>query len=524
MKTWSLSRKLLTMGVIIGAFVPTLGAVTYLKLKEVSVLNQSISEVKLVKTKMLGELVFKFRDIRIQARTMPVLGMSRAKIDEFAGLTKAAMTKFTEAKDEYAKTIENDKEKALFQEFEKASNMFLEFAEAARGLALAHDPAKLEELARLVRDVCPLKAAVVEVAIAQLTEQQMIEAKELVSAAHAAEKKSIFFTLLGSVIGFGLAVSLGFLMARSISKSLQTLADALGRSSGEVSQAASEVSYNGTTLSSASTEQAAALQETVSAIEEISSMISKNSDNANHSKESAQSSLSLAKSGDELVEELIREVEAIQASTLSLMAAVNESNKEVKGVVDVIAQIESKTKVINDIVFQTKLLSFNASVEAARAGESGKGFAVVAEEVGNLAAMSGASAKEISELLSSSVQMVERIVTNTQTRVEKQAIESKNRVEHGISIGRKCGESLVEILASAEKVEQMVSEISQACQEQSTGVSEVTKAMHQMDQVTQQNAEVSNSSAHAAEKLNVQAIQMKALVDDLFETIHGKAA
>jgi methyl-accepting chemotaxis protein len=78
------------------------------------------------------------------------------------------------------------------------------------------------------------------------------------------------------------------------------------------------------------------------------------------------------------------------------MNQINYSNEQMSEIVKVIQEIETKTKVINDIVFQTKLLSFNASVEAARAGEQGKGFAVVAEEVGNLAQMSGNAAKEIS--------------------------------------------------------------------------------------------------------------------------------
>jgi methyl-accepting chemotaxis protein len=524
MKNWSLLRKLLTMCVVIGAFVPALGFVSYLKLQEVSVLNRTISQVKLKKTKMLGELVFKFRDIRIQARTMPVRGLTQARVDEQAALTKTAMIAFIAANDQYEKEIENEKERQLFQEFKKGANDFLEFADSARALALSHDPEKMDTLAQLVRDVCPVKAGVVEVAITNLTEYQMTEAAALVASAQDTEQKANLFTVFGALIGFIVAILLGYFMARSISKQLQSLADALGHSSGEVTSAAGDVANNGNALSSAATEQAAALQETVSAIEQISSMIDKNSDNANLSKDSAHTSLNSARAGDQLVVELIREVEAIQTSTSALLASVNESNKEVKGIVEVIAQIESKTKVINDIVFQTKLLSFNASVEAARAGESGKGFAVVAEEVGNLAAMSGASAKEISDLLSNSVQMVDNIVSSMQRRVEKQANESRIRVENGISIGRRCGAALVEILSSVEKVEQMVSEISQASIEQSTGVSEVSKAMHQMDQVTQQNAEVSNSSAHSAAKLNAQAVQMKQLVDDLFETIHGKAA
>jgi hypothetical protein len=89
----------------------------------------------------------------------------------------------------------------------------------------------------------------------------------------------------------------------------------------------------------------------------------------------------------------------IQETNKKLVDDVLEGNRKISEIVELVKEIGNKTKVINDIVFQTKLLSFNASVEAARAGEHGKGFAVVAEEVGNLASMSGQASKEISALL-----------------------------------------------------------------------------------------------------------------------------
>lgn len=163
------------------------------------------------------------------------------------------------------------------------------------------------------------------------------------------------------------------------------------------------MSESGSVLSSSSTEQAAALQETVSAIEQINSMVSKNSENAAKSKKTAGDSLAIAQQGKRIVDEFLTEVTEVQGSIGRLAESVEDGNRELLTIVQMISEIEHKTRVINDIVFQTKLLSFNASVEAARAGDSGKGFAVVAEEVGNLAEMSGRSAKEISELLSSSV-------------------------------------------------------------------------------------------------------------------------
>lgn len=100
---------------------------------------------------------------------------------------------------------------------------------------------------------------------------------------------------------------------------------------------------------------------------------------------------------------MIHSITEISESNDRIMSQVADGNRKISEIVQVISEIGNKTKVINDIVFQTKLLSFNASVEAARAGEHGKGFAVVAEEVGNLAQMSGNAAKEISDMLNGSV-------------------------------------------------------------------------------------------------------------------------
>jgi methyl-accepting chemotaxis protein len=103
---------------------------------------------------------------------------------------------------------------------------------------------------------------------------------------------------------------------------------------------------------------------------------------------------------------------------------MHKTNENMADIVKSIAEIKTKTNVINDIVFQTKLLSFNASVEAARAGEHGKGFAVVAEEVGALAAMSGNASKEIAQLLDGSLSRVTVLADETKQRADGIAIGS----------------------------------------------------------------------------------------------------
>ncbi|MBX9766854.1 MAG: MCP four helix bundle domain-containing protein, partial [Bdellovibrionales bacterium] len=280
-KKWSLSKKLMLMGVAIGALTPVLGALTYYQTLHVARIQNQISDIKLAKTKELGELIFKFRDIRIQVRTVPVRGMSWEKVDEYLENTKKAVATFLAAKKKYEERIENTDERALFAKVDSSSQDFLEFGGTLISLSSAHDQAKLDEVARLVRDVCPIKAEKVETAIAALVNQQTVEADSLVSEAHNANSQTKIAVILGSLFGFILALLGGYFVARSISLELQMLADQLSKSSSEVTLAAQQASNNGNTLSSAATQQAAALQETVSAIEEISSMISKNSDNAN---------------------------------------------------------------------------------------------------------------------------------------------------------------------------------------------------------------------------------------------------
>lgn len=300
----------------------------------------------------------------------------------------------------------------------------------------------------------------------------------------------------------------------SIAKSLFEEAVALSKESSIISALSHE-------LSSSTTEQAAALQETVSAIEEVSSMVAKTSDNANHSQDKSIECAKTAEEGKNLMQEMIASIDEINSSNASVMNQVSESNRKISEIIKVIGEIGNKTKVINDIVFQTKLLSFNASVEAARAGEHGKGFAVVAEEVGNLAQMSGQAALEISNMLSEGMIRVQSIVEETKTTVERLITNSANKVEFGTKKAYECRSSIEQITASVKEVNQMIHEIAIASKEQSQGVQEINKAMNQMDHVTQKNSAASQKSASSAELLAKQAEHLKQSAYRLLSIVNG---
>jgi methyl-accepting chemotaxis protein len=233
-----------------------------------------------------------------------------------------------------------------------------------------------------------------------------------------------------------LSGAIAWIFSIRLSRTLAALAGRLSQGSQEVLTASQSISKSSGELSDAATEQASAIQETTSAIDEVSSMVKKSADNASESQRVSQSSRQAAEQGQQSVQEMMQAINDISQSNAAIMTQVEDGNRQISEIVKVIAEIGNKTKVINDIVFQTKLLSFNASVEAARAGEHGKGFAVVAEEVGNLAHMSGSAAKEISEMLESSIRKVEGIVSDTKTRVERLVVEGRYRHRGGPALQR----------------------------------------------------------------------------------------
>lgn len=333
--------------------------------------------------------------------------------------------------------------------------------------------------------------------------------------------KAIFNSSVIGVLCFLVTFIMGFVASNFITRALQSIASDLSTSGEKVSSAASQIATSSETLSRSATGQAASLQETSASIEEISAMINANTENAKQSSIVSSQSLNTAERGKVVVGDMIKAIGEIDNSNTGIMEQINDTNKEIENIVKIINEIGTKTKVINDIVFQTKLLSFNASVEAARAGEQGKGFAVVAEEVGNLASMSGAAALEITNMLDGSIRTVEGIVKESKIKISKLVLDGKEKVETGTRVARECEDVLKEIVSSVASVSTMVNEISRASQEQAQGVHEITRAIGQLDQITQQNTASSGRSAEAAADLSRQAATLNSVVQKFVSTIEG---
>lgn len=326
-----------------------------------------------------------------------------------------------------------------------------------------------------------------------------------------------------SLILISTVISLVFSIwcSKKISKPFDDLLSNLKEEVLNVSKNSDLVADVSAKLSNSTLQQASSLQQTVASIDEISAMISRNADSAVSSAKTSEQSTFTAKKGKEKVEMMIDSIKSIENTNRELVEKMEYSNKEVADIVQVIKEISQKTQVINDIVFQTKLLSFNASIEAARAGEHGKGFAVVAEEVGNLATMSGNASKEISEMLLKSSRRVSEIVNSSKQVLDEILKKSSEKIEFGTNKAKECASSLDEILKHVSSVNEMVIEISTASQEQSSGVREVNKAMSELDLVTQSNTSVAQDSSLTAQNLKTQSERLHNLVEKLSYLVKG---
>ncbi|RYZ63558.1 MAG: hypothetical protein EOP09_17470, partial [Proteobacteria bacterium] len=277
------------------------------------------------------------------------------------------------------------------------------------------------------------------------------------------------FLLIAAVLGISFNFLIGFIFARHISQILVSISNRLNQEASEVTLAATTIASTSDLLSSGATQQAASLEETAASMNEITAMVSNSAANARKSRDIAGESQVAVKQGREVMENIQSAISDIERANLSIMAEVKNSNLEINQIVTIIETIRDRTKVINDIVIQTKLLSFNASVEAARAGEMGRGFAVVAEEVGKLAQMSGDAAKEISGLLSESVDKVRSTVQKNQVTVTEFIKIGSEKIRVGVGIAAQGVEVLQGIVSNVNVMESCIAEISNAAEEQSRG-------------------------------------------------------
>ncbi|MCF5951050.1 methyl-accepting chemotaxis protein, partial [Xanthomonas perforans] len=253
--------------------------------------------------------------------------------------------------------------------------------------------------------------------------------------------------------------------ANATTEQLSSIVGRIQHATVSINTAASEIAAGNNDLSQRTEQQAANLEETAASMEELTSTVRQNAEGARQANQLAIGAAAVASQGGDVVGKVV-----------STMADIEVSSKKIADIISV----------IDGIAFQTNILALNAAVEAARAGDQGRGFAVVASEVRTLAQRSAGAAKEIKHLIDDSV----------------------GKVAEGSVLVDQAGKTMADIVASVQRVTDIMGEISAASQEQSAGIEQVNLTVTQMDEATQQNAALVEEATAAARAMEEQAGQL----------------
>lgn len=318
------------------------------------------------------------------------------------------------------------------------------------------------------------------------------------------------------------AVVVSYFIGRRVKKNLSALVKKFKELSDENKLISEKLFEYSIQVNDNASRQADSILETVSVLSEITSMAQKNAKSAALSSDNLSSSQMIVQQGQSLVLEMNQSISEVRQSIDYILAQVEKSNTDLDGIVDIMQAITEKTSVINDIVIQTKLLSFNASIEAARAGEAGKGFSVVASEIAKLAILSGDAAKNIDETLNTNLKHVSKIAAEMKNSVSSLVDDCAEKVNHGKVQAEKCRDILERIVKNVENIRTTANQISMASNEQASGVKGINRSMDSINVASTETRKTSEDSKLAAENLSMISENLKHNILDLERKLIGE--
>lgn len=518
---WGLKKKLNSANITTAVFIALMTVINFWGFKKIISEYDVIAEEIVPKIQSIGEMKGAMFSASTQVTLLSLDNVSSDQRKEWEEELEERLERFEKAFQNFKSLNLDQEELAFFEQINKDWQKFKNASLKVKELKKNNNSANNAEVKSLITVDIETQLNELYTKFNELTDDVNVDMKEASLSADQHNTSNTLTTSTLALITISFTFVLGILNRKSIEKSILDVIEHLTNSSDKVAAGSQSVAAAATELSSITNTQSAALDQTSTASAQINSMIEKNVELLKESKNLSETSFNKGLEGQEAMGHLLQSIEHITEGNSQIETQVSENNKKMEDIIKAIATINERTKVINDIVFQTKLLSFNASVEAARAGEAGKGFAVVAEEVGNLAQMSGKASQDISQLLESSSQQVKEIIQYSQAEIDKLMGNSKKNIEQGVQISQQCAHLIEEMVEQSKQILSLSESIDTASSEQAKGVHEIAKAISSLSHSNNEILAASDSSAHSSETLSKEAIELNNFVEDLSRVVFG---
>jgi methyl-accepting chemotaxis protein len=475
-KTASLNLKRAFLGITLGfaflaALIVVLGTTTFQLSKNGTARSAELSERLLPALESLSglqEATLKYnlanlefvtgRDEETQARKLAAAAAHRKDIDTYSA--------------KLADRLDSAEARALQ---EKVTSALKAYDGSIARLQKALKASEFDEAMKILDGDVAKNYAAIETALTGLTRFVFDLSNRNGEATKGILERNLRTTLILSAVIAALAllsVALVQWLSFRISRNLGRISGTLSHVAEDMFGKANGFTATSTQLADGASQQAASLEETSASLEELAGMTRRNAEAAQDTKQIAGQARTAVENGASGMQRMTTAMDGIKSSS---------------------AEIAKIIKTIDEIAFQTNILALNAAVEAARAGEAGAGFAVVAEEVRALAQRSATAAKE------------------TAAKIEVALQKS----DEGASTSVEVAGMLTQIVEQVRKMDTLVAEIATASGEQSQGIQQITKAMSEMDKVTQSNAAGAEESASAAHELSTQSTELREAVEEL---------
>ncbi len=493
-----IKQKLVTCFILLAAVTGIVGVFGIYTMNKINAQSENMYYNNLVPSQKLASIHAAMEDIRAN-QLLAVYERNPATLQTRLDAIDAAVESDNALLKEYEATISDEENRTLYTTLTNSLADYRELRNA--NLELVKAQKYDEALAGL--DAVSKARQTVDEDLEALINYNTTQAEAVLTQNTAQFRTQSIMMIIFIVVGIGLAVGLGLLVANMISTPLRRMVDAAEEIAGgnldvdvkidsrdevgelgtafvkmtdhineimtnidsaaeQVAAGSKQIADSSMGLSQGATEQASSIEELTASIEEISAQTRLNADSAGEANALAELTRTNAVEGNNEMKRMLKSMEEI-----------NESSTNISKII----------KVIDEIAFQTNILALNAAVEAARARQHGKGFAVVAEEVRNLAARSADAAKETTRMIEGSIK----------------------KVDDGTKIATTTAAALNQIVDDVAKVSEIVENIAIASNEQAIGISQINQGIMQVSEVVQMNSATSEESAAASEELSSQA-------------------